>query len=310
RGPALTQVASGSVTSLQSVGGTFRAVDIAGNPGLKPESALTYNVGAIFQTGGLNLTVDYWNFDFDDSVVVEPVASMVAAMFPGNSSVNCGNPAFAALEARFTFTGACSITNVSRLSTRYINGPNIKTSGIDVSVDYTFEDLAMNADLELGFAGSHVLEYEVGSVTVEGITVGQPFSAVGFLNFQTIATPLPELKFEAWANASTENVNARLTARYIGEYEDQRTGLFTAPNVVTGTPVLLPQGQTIKSQVTYDGTVVVELPWDSTLSFSVENILDTDPSFARLELNYDPFTGDAIGRTFKIGFTKRFGAGS
>ncbi|MDP3459797.1 MAG: TonB-dependent receptor, partial [Hyphomonas sp.] len=167
RGPALTQVASGSVTSLQSVGVTFRAVDIAGNPGLKPESALTYNVGAIFQTGGLNLTVDYWNFDFDDSVVVEPVANMVAAMFPGGSAVNCGTPAFAALEARFTFTGACAVGNVSRLSTQYINGPNIKTSGIDLSVDYTFEDLAMNADLELGFAGSHVLEYEVGSVTVE-----------------------------------------------------------------------------------------------------------------------------------------------
>ncbi|MDP3459978.1 MAG: TonB-dependent receptor, partial [Hyphomonas sp.] len=127
----------------------------------------------------------------------------------------------------------------------------------------------------------------------------------------TVATPLPELKFEAWANASTENVNARLTARYIGEYKDQRTSLFTAPNPNWPVPgIILPQGQTIKSQVTYDGTVVVELPWDSTLSFSVENILDTDPSFARLELNYDPFTGDAIGRTFKIGFTKRFGAGS
>ncbi len=310
RGPALTQVASGSVTSLQSVGGTFRAVDIAGNPGLKPESALTYNIGGLFKTDNFNLSVDYWNFDFDDSVVVEPVASMVAAMFPGNSSVNCGNPAFAALEARFTFTGACAVSNVSRLNTSYINGPNIKTSGIDVSADYTFEDLAMGADLELGVSGSHVLEYEVGEVQVAGLTVGQPFSAVGFLNFQTIATPLPELKFEAYANASTENVNARLTARYIGEYQDQRTGLFTAPNPnwpVAG--IVLPQGQTIKSQVTYDGTVFVQLPWDSTMSFSVENILDTDPSFARLELNYDPFTGDAIGRTFKIGFTKRFGAG-
>lgn len=312
RGPALTQVATGSVTSLQSVGGTFRAVDIAGNPGLKPESALTYNVGAIFKTDNFNLSVDYWNFDFDDSVVTEPVANMVAAMFPGNSSVNCGNPAFAGLQARFTFTGGvCGIANVSRLSTSYINGPNIKTSGIDVLSDYTFEDLALGADLEIGASASYVLEYEVGEVQVEGLTVGQPFSAVGFLNFQTIATPLPELKFEAYANASTENVNARLTARYIGEYEDQRTSLFTTPNLNFPTPgIILPQGQTIKAQVTYDGTVVFNLPYDSTLSFSVENILDSDPSFARLELNYDPFTGDAIGRTFKVGFTKRFGAGS
>ncbi|MBK8197732.1 MAG: TonB-dependent receptor [Acidobacteria bacterium] len=312
RGPALTQVATGSLTSLQSVGGTFRAVDIAGNPGLKPESALTYNVGGIFKTGNFNLNVDYWSFDFDDSVVTEPVASMVAAMFPTGLPNNCGNPAFAALQARFTFTGPCAVANVSRLSTQYTNGPNIKTSGIDVLTDYTFEDVfGRGVDLELGGSGSYVLEYEVGEVTVEGIAVGAPFSAVGFLNFQTIATPLPELKFEAYANASTENVNARLTARYIGEYEDQRTGLFTVGNPNFPTPgIILPQGQTIKSQVTYDGTVVIQMPWDSTMSFSVENILDTKPPFARLELNYDPYTGDAVGRTFKIGFTKRFGAGS
>lgn len=155
------------------------------------------------------------------------------------------------------------------------------------------------------------MEYDVGSVDVAGLTVGQPFSAVGFLNFQTIATPLPELKFEAYANASTENINARLTARYIGEYEDQRTTLFTTPNLNFPTPgIILPQGQTIKSQVTYDSTIVWSLPAQTTVSFSVENILDTKPPFARLELNYDPFTGDAIGRTFKIGINKRFGPGS
>lgn len=237
---------------------------------------------------------------------------MVAAMFPTGLPNNCGNPAFAALQARFTFTGPCAVANVARLSTQYTNGPNIKTSGIDVLTDYTFEDVfGRGVDLEVGGSGSYVLEYEVGEVTVEGIAVGAPFSAVGFLNFQTIATPLPELKFEAYANASTENVNARLTARYIGEYEDQRTGLFTVGNPNFPTPgIILPQGQTIKSQVTYDGTVVIQMPWDSTMSFSVENILDTKPPFARLELNYDPYTGDAVGRTFKIGFTKRFGAGS
>lgn len=310
RGPALTQVAPGGVTSLQNVGGTFRAVDINGNPGLSPESALTYNIGGILQTGNLNFIVDYWSFDFDDSVVVEPVANMVAAMFPGGSAVNCGNPAFAGLEARFTFTGPCAVGNVSRLSTSYVNGPNIKTSGIDVQADYTFEDVVLDGmDLELGFSGSHVLEYEVGEVVVEGIAVSAPFSAVGFLNFQTIATPLPELKFEAYANASTENMNARLTARYIGEYEDQRTSLFTAPNANWPVPgIVLPQGQTIKSFVSYDATLVWQLPAETTVSFSVDNILDTKPPFARLELNYDPFTGDAIGRTFKIGITKRFGA--
>lgn len=309
RGPALTQVAPGAVTSLQNVAGTFRAVDIAGNPNLSPESALTYNIGTIFQTGNLNLSVDYWNFDFDDSIITEPVAPIVSAVFPAVGPNNCTNPAFAALVARFTFTGPCAATNVSRLSTQYINGPNIKTSGIDVLADYTFEDIVLNGDLEIGASLAYVLTYDVGAVTVEGITAGLPFSAVGFLNFQTIATPLPETKLEAYANFSTDNTNTRLTARYVGEYEDQRTGLFTSPNAVTGTPVLLAQGQTVKEQLVFDSTFVWSLPSETTVSFSVENILDSDPSFARLELNYDPFTGDAVGRTFKFGITKRFGAG-
>jgi len=41
---------------------------------------------------------------------------------------------------------------------------------------------------------------------------------------------------------------------------------------------------------------------------SVENLTDEDPPFVRLELAYDPFTANALGRVFKLGLTKRFGA--
>ncbi len=311
RGPALTQIAPGAVTSLQNIGGTFRAVDIIGNPSLKPETALTYNVGAILSAGNFNASIDYWNFDFEDAIITEPVVNIVNAVFPTSQPNNCTTPGFANLVARFNFTNnICSIGNVSRLNTFYQNGPQVKTSGIDVITDFTFEDLtALDMDLELGFNGSYVIDYDVGAISVEGIRVSAPFSAVGFLNFQTVATPLPQLKFETYANLSRDTMNARLTARYIDEYEDQRTALFTAPNTATGTPVVLPQGRTVKSFVSYDAAFVWELPSDTILTFAVENILDTKPPFARLELNYDPFTGDAIGRTFKFGLTKRFGAG-
>ncbi len=308
RGPALTQIASGAVTSLQNIGGTFRAVDIAGNEELEPESALTYNAGVIFDIGNFNATVDYWGFDFDDSIVTEPVADIVAAVFPTGQADNCNNPEFAALVERFTFSGDCSINNVSRLTTEFTNGPNIQTSGIDILADYTFEDVFRpGMDVQIGFSGSHVLEYDIKAVQVEGITVAEPFSAAGFLNFQTIATPLPETKFEAYANANFDRYNFRWTTRFIGEYDDQRDSLFTVPDTRTGSPVLITQGQTIESITTHDATLVVQLPWDTTASFTVENIFDEDPSFARLELNFDPFTGDPIGRTFKIGVTKRFG---
>jgi iron complex outermembrane receptor protein len=47
RGPALTQSDPSSVTTLQNVAGTFRAIRTFGDPNLKPESATTFNVGML-----------------------------------------------------------------------------------------------------------------------------------------------------------------------------------------------------------------------------------------------------------------------
>ena len=52
----------------------------------------------------------------------------------------------------------------------------------------------------------------------------------------------------------------------------------------------------------------MQLPWEMALSASVENLTDEDPSFVRLDLSYDPFTSSALGRTYKLGLRKRFGA--
>jgi iron complex outermembrane receptor protein len=42
------------------------------------------------------------------------------------------------------------------------------------------------------------------------------------------------------------------------------------------------------------------------VSFSVTNIFDENPPFARTDINYDALTADPLGRTFKIGITKTF----
>lgn len=45
RAPPLTSLDPGQVTSLQFLGGAFRAVDVVGNPDLDPEKATTYSIG-------------------------------------------------------------------------------------------------------------------------------------------------------------------------------------------------------------------------------------------------------------------------
>jgi iron complex outermembrane receptor protein len=42
------------------------------------------------------------------------------------------------------------------------------------------------------------------------------------------------------------------------------------------------------------------------VTLAITNIFDKDPSYARLDLGYDPFTGDPLGRTYKVGLRKKF----
>jgi len=45
---------------------------------------------------------------------------------------------------------------------------------------------------------------------------------------------------------------------------------------------------------------------NTTINLTVLNITDRDPSFARLDYSYDPFTGNPLGRQFKIGINQKF----
>uniref|UniRef100_UPI00083AF8A0 TonB-dependent receptor domain-containing protein n=1 Tax=Phenylobacterium sp. CCH9-H3 TaxID=1768774 RepID=UPI00083AF8A0 len=302
RGPALTNLAPGSVTALSFIAGAFRAIDFFGNPDLKPEEATTYSVGGIFDIGNFKGSIDYWGFDFKDPIVGEPSASIVNTMFPGGSTANCGQAAFAGLQSRFTFQGACSTATISRVRTQVVNGPKIKTSGIDFMGQYDFDDV-LGGDIRIGGSATYTIEYKIGDFVVEGVTVERAFDAAGFLNYQLIATSLPEWKGQVFAEYSRGPHNLRFTLNYIDSYKDQRTSIL-APNPVNG--AVQTKGQTIKSTILAELDYRVQLPWDTTMTLSVDNLFDQDPAFARLDLNYDPFTGSAIGRTYKVSVKKRF----
>jgi iron complex outermembrane receptor protein len=296
RGPALQQVDPSSVTTLQSIAGTFRAIRTFGNPGLKPESALTFNVGAIVKAGGFSTSLDYWSFDFEDQIVNEPVAGIVGHVFaPGG----CSSP----LAARFTFTGGvCATANITRLDINVINGPKVKTSGLDWSAQFDWDLLGGSASV--GANATYVLKYDVGASIVDGIQVSAPFDAAGKLNYQTIAFPLPKIKGNLFAEFSHGIHNVRYVMNYIDDYEDQRTDIFAATLATNG--IAITAGKTIDDTVMHDLHYLVQLPWDMTVSASIENLTDEDPSFARLDLSYDPFTSSAFGRTYKVGVRKRF----
>jgi iron complex outermembrane recepter protein len=298
RGPSLTSTTDGNITALQEVLGTFRAVDIFGNPGLEPESANTYNVGAIFDTGRIFATLDYWVFDFENPIIAEPLAGIVATMFPGGLPTNCGDPDYAALEARFTFTGAgCAGApgTIARVRTNYVNGSPIQTSGIDFQFNADFDNI-VGGTLTLGTGATYVIEYQVDPVSIEGFTLApvQPgFDAAGQLNYQTTVYPLPQLRGNVFAEWSGANHNLRLQVNYIDGYTDQRLA-------ITG------NGKEIDAFITADLNYRLDLGSNATFVVGVQNLTDEEPPFARLDLNYDPLTGDPIGRVIRVGLRQSF----
>lgn len=302
RGPPLTQLTTSSVTALSFIGGAFRAIDIYGNPSLEPEKAKTYSAGAIFNLGAFKGSVDYWRFDFENPIVAEPSASMVNTMFPGGASSNCDQAAFAGLQSRFVFQGACSIATIARVRTFWSNGPAVKTSGVDVLADYDFGDV-MGGDLRIGGSATYTIEYKVDPFSIGGVTVEKAFDAAGYLNYQLTATSLPQLKGSVFAEYTHGAHNLRWTVNYIGSYIDQRASIF-APNAVNG--AIQPNGAKIDETWVHEIDYRWLAPWDVTVNLSIDNVFDAEPSFARLDLNYDPFTGSALGRTYKVSVKKKF----
>ncbi|OXE36963.1 MAG: TonB-dependent receptor [Phenylobacterium zucineum] len=302
RGPPLTQLNNNSVTALSFIAGAFRAIDITGNPKLEPETAKTYNVGAIVDIGNFKGTIDYWRFDFDNPIVAEPSGSMVATMFPGGAATNCGNAAFADLQARFVFSGACSTSAISRVKTQYVNGSAVKTSGVDLNGDYDFDDV-FGGNVKIGATATYTLDYKTDGFNIGKVQIEKAFDAVGYLNYQLTATSLPKIKGSAYAQFTRGPHNLRWTLNYIDSYKDQRASIL-APNPVNG--AVQTDGQTIDATWTNDLDYRLLLQGDTTFTLAIDNVLDRAPSFARLDLNYDPFTGSALGRTIKVGLKKKF----
>ena len=304
RGPP-AQNLSGNATTLQVIGSSFRAVDINGNPNLAPEKAKTYSAGIIVDTGGFKASADYFRYDFNGPIEGEPVQGIVSALFGASGSANCANPAYAALQSRFTFTGAgCGIGNVTRLRTQAINSANVSTSGVDFQASFR-RDLG-SVTATIGGSGTYVINYKVKTIAVEGIVVQRAFDAVGLLNYQTSAYPLPRFKGSAYVEGNFGGSSLRFQVNHIASYIDQRgVGTF-GPNNSGLAGAAVTRGKTIGAFDTVDGTFRTVLGTGTTLSLSVLNIFDKDPPFARLDFNYDPFTATPLGRNVKVAISQAF----
>ena len=326
RGPTAANVAPTGGTGLEGLaasGGNFKSVDNFGNPATGPEKAFTYSLGTILQMGNLTATVDYWYYRLKDQITTVPaalVASAVAGSGNGSQLVNCAQ----ALRGLITFSNGNSCiqgvtvgNDIQRVRADTTNGPTIKTDGIDVDVNYRFDDLA-GGSLDVGANVSYVLHYKQAAFLFGGVTVSTAYDAAGFTNYDRLPGTIPDWRGQFYADYTRGNQNLRWTINYVDGATDNRgptvtqSGPTTNCNVVNaraGTAtncVLTTRGLKLSKFISHDFTYRIVLKDDLVLTASMLNALDRDPSIARLQYSYDPFIGNPLGRTFKVGVKKNF----
>jgi len=307
RAPTAGQVDPGCAVGVANLGGQYRAVQTCGNPDLQPETADAYNVGFIVEKGGFNLTVDYFLFKFKDELTTEGSSNLFAAMFTPN---HCNDPAYAALQARFTFSNAgCAAANVLKVDTFTVNGPRTQTSGYDVRASYDWDGW-FDAAYQVGVEATYLKEYARGAFSLYGapsIVFAAPFDRAGTHDLQSAFFSYPQTRANFWLNWHRDNINVRYQVRYaegtvaaINTANDVIVPSATAPGYTAGTIGKL------NDYWQHDITVQAQLPWDTQLTLSIQNLFDKDPPDAPSNYNYDYTTGNPLGRVFEIGVKKHF----
>ncbi len=276
----------------------FRALDTIGNPDLQPETAVTLNVGALFEqeVGGVSLraTLDYWRFDFEDPFQLEQGAQIVGAYVSNDCAdggAGVGTEICDSLRGQIFPTGV-NAAFLERIERQWVNGSNITTDGIDFfgQADFAWKDV----DFTFGVQGTYTISYESDDFTNrDGQVLAPGGDFAGFLNEGTPFQTIVGLQGNTFIKARYENHFLSFVARYVSGYEDQ---IATQPELVN-----------IDSFTTFDVYYTLDL-FDGRTRFNVSvfNLTDEDPPAAQLDINYDPFTHSAFGRMVKVGLIQTF----
>lgn len=270
---------------------------------LKPETAKTANIGAIWASRGLRddhkfrLIVDHFDIRTKDQIgqVADPnqIASLV---FNGaGGTITTCDVAKQPLLARITFNSGCAVGmggvgTFSAVSTRYGNGPGQTTKGFDIQANYSLP--IGPGDLDVNLTATRVTELKTGPTTLDGVTISTGDDRLGALNFATFAQAAPKLRASLGVNYGLDRQNFRLGVNYVSAVVDERAGVQ--------------YGEDGKAWVTTDFTYRLQLGDDMALTATVANIFDRDPPPAQEEFGYDPWTGNPLGRTIELGVKKAF----
>ena len=138
RTPSLDDLNTSPLTTLEWIPetGAYQAVDRFGRTDLLPEQAFTYNAGAVlFLEGGVEATVDYWHYDFENVIGSMPYDAITALYGSGSPAASDAVSQFiicpGGRASELAPADRCPAVSLERVQIDLVNWPGLVTSGID-----------------------------------------------------------------------------------------------------------------------------------------------------------------------------------
>lgn len=122
---------------------------------LKPEESESFTAGFVYSPSfldGFSTTVDYWKFNISDAITTLDVQSRLDSCYAGNSA--------ACEDINITTDG-----NLSAMTAPLTNVGTVKTSGVDINVNYKFD--ALGLDWAINNDATYLIGYEQDGVDYE-----------------------------------------------------------------------------------------------------------------------------------------------
>ena len=282
-----------TVTNYISQLGAWIPVDFYGDPSLEPESAFTYNLGVIFfLDSGIEMTLDYWNYDFKDVIGSLPHDTVDDLYADPATAGRVLQYIFCADGRVDTLSHPCGPRSITRVEVPLVNWPGVETSGIDWEARGSF-DIGPGM-LDAGINGTYTLDYDIRALYLDEFLIQDFIAAAGRLNFQNpLAVPIPDWKGQAYLAYHWEDYSLSAYVNHVSSYEDDGSH-----DGFGGVPV---DSFTVESFTTLDLSFQWRLPrYGMNLTLSALNLTDEDPPFANVEHAYDGMTHNPKGRRVKL----------
>jgi outer membrane receptor protein involved in Fe transport len=273
---------------------------LGGNPNLKEETATTWTVGGVFAPTflpGFTATVDYYNIEIEDYISRVGTANIGAACFEQQLQQFC------------SLLTRNSLGQLQSISDRNANSGGLKTTGIDVGVNYTYRPGSLfgieGGSIGFSFQGSRLLTYDYTPVLGLNI-VRECAGRYGLFCTPAAAAnvagvPLPKWRHSARLSLGTETVRASLQWRYLGSVRDSQDAVIYAV-------------ERLPERNYFDLTLGFSPADMFDLNVGVTNLLDEQPPLlpssqnggAGEQTNTFPSVYDVIGRAFFVSTRLRF----